>query len=765
MSRRRSLLTSIVPSPEPLFGRDGPCAAVESLLRDGSRVVTLTGAGGIGKSRVAREVGRRLADRGTADVVLCELGDASGEAMLVKTVARAAGLAAPTSRGRAAVETLARRLAASNVTSPGGPPLLVVLDDADGVVAAAATLIPVCLEASAALRFLVTSREALGIAGEHREELGPLDATSARALFEQSAEGGSWSQDELAALVEQLDGLPLAIELAARRSKLVPPGDLLARIEERFRLLKTDRRDVAARHATLSATIAWSVARLDADESRAFAASGAFEGAFTVEAFEAVIAPLLAGDAVDVVEALLRKSLLASVESDGAVRLTMLRSVRAFARQQLAALDARERDAVELRHAQHYVRRAENAGASLYGPTAHAALDAIEGNLPELLRAFEREKSVNAALAARAVIALGDVVLLRNALDLRSGIFREACLAADASGDDQLRVRMRIVEAKVILEVGAAVAAEALLVEALAIATAACLDETADVQRSLGWARIALGDAGGALGPIESALAFHRQQNHVRGEADALVARGLLRCLVGARPEGESDLENAYALHVMAGDALRREKVREVATVVGLELPSEVDGDGDGDGPGAAGSRADRIARLKATADAHHGSGRLWRESVARFQLAALEAADAPPTAPGDAKRDAPGDAKRDARTSTSAAWIVGADARSLRPPDGQAIDLARHGALRQVLDALVTRRLAEPGVALSASALLAAGWPGERVRHESGMLRVYSIIRRIRALGLAEALVTRDDGYLLDPQVRFERLLDRVEA
>ncbi len=764
-----------MPSPELLFGRDGPCAAVESLLRDGSRVVTLTGAGGIGKSRVAREVGRRLADRGTADVVLCELGDARGEAMLVKTVARAAGLAAPTSRGRAAVETLARRLAASIVTSPGGPPLLVVLDDADGVVAAAATLIPVCLEASAALRFLVTSREALGIAGEHREELGPLDATSARALFEQSAEGGSWSQDELAALVEQLDGLPLAIELAARRSKLVPPGDLLARIEERFRLLKTDRRDVAARHATLSATIAWSVARLDADESRAFAASGAFEGAFTVEAFEAVIAPLLAGDAVDVVEALLRKSLLASVESDGAVRLTMLRSVRAFARQQLAALDARERDAVELRHAQHYVRRAENAGASLYGPTAHAALDAIEGNLPELLRAFEREKVANAALAARAVIALGDVVLLRNALDLRSGIFREACLAADAGSDDQLRVRMRIVEAKVILEVGAAVAAEALLVEALAIATAACLDETADVQRSLGWARIALGDAGAALGPIESALAFHRQQNDVRGEADALVARGLLRCLAGARPEGESDLENAYALHVMAGDALRREKVREVATVVGLELPSEVDGDGDGDGdgPGAAGSRAERIARLKATADAHHASGRLWRELVARFQLAALEAADAPPTAPGDAKRDAegdapgdaPGDAKRDARTSTSAAWIVGADARSLRPPDGEAIDLARHGALRQVLDALVTRRLAEPGVALSASALLAAGWPGERVRHESGMLRVYSIIRRIRALGLAEALVTRDDGYLLDPQVRFERLLDRVKA
>lgn len=756
MTRRRSLLTSIGLSPDPLLGREGPCAAVESLLRGGSRVVTMTGAGGIGKSRVAREVGRRLAARGAADVVLCELGDVSDEAMLVKTVARAAGVAAPTSRGRAAVETLARRLAASHVASPEEPPLLVVLDDADGVVAAAATLIPVCLEASEGLRFLVTSREALGIAGEHREELGPLDATSARALFEQSAEGGSWSQEELVALVEQLDGLPLAIELAARRSKLVPPGDLLARIEERFRLLKTDRRDVAARHATLSATIAWSVARLDADESRAFSASAAFEGAFTVEAFEAVVAPLLAGDPVDVVEALLRKSLLASVESDGAVRLTMLRSVRAFARLEVAAMDAREREALELRHAQLYVGRAETAGANLYGASADDALDAIEGELPELLRAFERQKSADPALAARAVIALGDVVLLRNALDLRGGIFREACLAADAGGDDQLRVRTRIVEAKVILEVGAAASAEALLVEALAIATAAGLDDTADVQRSLGWARIALGDAAGALGPIEVALAFHRQQSNVRGEADALVARGLLRCLAGARPEGESDLENAYALHVMARDALRREKVREVATVLGLELPTELESDGgeakDG-GSDARATRTERIALLRATADAHHASGRLWRESVARFQLAALEDADSPSTASRVSM------ASSASQGSASAAWLVGADARSLRPPDGEAIDLARHGALRQVLDALVTRRLAEPGVALSASALLAAGWPGERVRHESGMLRVYSIIRRIRALGLAEALLTRDDGYLLDPQVRFERL------
>jgi hypothetical protein len=86
-------------------------------------------------------------------------------------------------------------------------------------------------------------------------------------------------------------------------------------------------------------------------------------------------------------------------------------------------------------------------------------------------------------------------------------------------------------------------------------------------------------------------------------------------------------------------------------------------------------------------------------------------------------------------------------------------IDLARHGSLRLVLDGLVAKRFEQPGVALSALALLAVGWPGERVRHESGMLRVYTAIRRLRALGFGRAVLTRDDGYLLDPTIRFERV------
>lgn len=108
--------------------------------------------------------------------------------------------------------------------------------------------------------------------------------------------------------------------------------------------------------------------------------------------------------------------------------------------------------------------------------------------------------------------------------------------------------------------------------------------------------------------------------------------------------------------------------------------------------------------------------------------------------------------------TELAGSWTVGPEARWVCPPGGQTLDLTRRGSLRRVLDALVTRRLESPGLAWSANALLEAGWPGDRVHHEPGMMRVYSVIRRLRALGLGGALLTRDDGYLIDPAVTVVR-------
>lgn len=740
MARRHAPRTNLGEPLEPLFGREEGCETALGRLREGARLVTITGPGGIGKSAVAREVGRRLTREGsaTAAVILCELADVTGLEGLLLAVARTVGVpgAGPSSRGKLAAGTMAKRL-----TSVG--PLVLVLDDADGVVAEAAAFVRACLDAGSDMRFVVTSREALGVEGERVMALGPLDTEAAFALFESRAGGGSWKKEQVASLVEHLDGLPLGIELAARRSRLVPPGDLLDRLEERFRLLRTDRRDVAARHTTLAATIEWSLARLDADEARAFAALGVFEGSFAVEAFEAVVGPLLAGDSLDAAESLLRKSLVTTVPSRGAARLSTWRTLRAFARERLVApemIAVADREATELRHAAFYVALAEAAAARAYGAGAEEALDAVELELPNLLRAFEHEKTRRPELAARVVAAVGDVVVLRNAVDLRSPIFAEGRAAADAHGDPALRVRVRVVEAKVKLEIAGAAEAESLLVEALAIADAANVDEAADVRRSLAWSRIALGQAESALLLLEEALAAHRALKNVRGEADALAARGLTRCLHGELAAGHGDLENAYALHVMAGDELRREKVEEMAAVVGLELAPEPAVD-------AETTLAVRVARLRASADAHAASGRVWREAVARHRLAALEGTRVPVVA-----------VTGGAGSPALRAWVVGPEARSVTVPSGESLDLARHGSLRRVLDALVTRRLEEPGTAMTAVALLEAGWPGEKVRHESGMLRVYSVIRRLRALGVAEALLTRDDGYLLDPNVSFER-------
>jgi predicted ATPase len=730
---------SLPPLLEPLFGREEDIRAIVAMFEEGRRIVTLLGPGGIGKSQIAHEAARRVSSTLPGGAFVCELGGAHDLETLLRLLAKAGSLGQLPSSGRdpscrAGVELVAKRLG-------GRARSLVVLDDADGVIEGAATVVRASVDAGCGARFIVTSREALGIEGERVFDVAPLAREAALAMFEDRAEGGSWKPEQLDALVDQLDGLPLAIELAARRSRLVSPGDLLARLGEVFRLLKTDRRDVAARHATLGATIEWSLHRLDPDESRAFACLGVFEGPFTVEAFEAVVGPLLASDPIDVAQALLRKSLVAPAPAIGSARLTMMRTLRTFARGRFAELDRADREVTEARHAAFYVDRAEAEAARAYGAGAEKALDVLESDLPNLLRAFECEKTRRCDLAARAIVAISDLVVLRNAVDLRSPIFVEARVAADAQGDPALRVRTRLVEAKVILEIGSAAEAEALLLDTLAIAESARLADAADVRRSLAWARIALGEADSALVPLEEALVAHRASQNVRGEADALAARGLLQGLRGHIDAGHRDLENAYALHVMAGDAIRREKVREMAQILGLTFPP-----GDEEG-----TLEERIAKLAAAAEAHRASGRKWREAVARFQLAELQIRNTGerPSLAGTASRVA---------APIAPPWTIGPEARWVRPPEGEPLDLARHGSLRRVLDALVTRRLEEPGVAWSATALLGAGWPGERVRHESGMLRVYSVIRRLRALGLGGALVTRDDGYLIDPAVEVVR-------
>jgi len=794
-----------------LQGREEALATVRSAIAVG-RVVTLVGAGGMGKSCVARAVVAALPPPWRA--VRCPLEDVRDAEGLVSAVASALASSSSSDadpvagtreleerasvvRDRDGLLTLLRDRsgsvrsgsvpsgsAPSGSVPSGSAPWLLWLDDADGVLGELAALLADAARRAPGVAWLITSREAVAVAAEQVVELGPLDRESALALFEAAADGGAWTRDELDTLLDRLDGLPLAIELAARRSRLVPPGALLARLDDRLALLRSNRRDVAARHATLTGTIEWSLGRLEDDERRAFAGLGLFAGPVTLDAYEAVVGPLLGDrDPVDLLEALLRKSLVLSGEAPGAARVRTLRPIHAFARDEARGLSGLE--GARQRHARYFVERAEAEAARAYGRNARDALDALADLQGNLLLAFAEVRKADPGLAARAVIALGDLVVLRHTLDLRGGPFAAAREAADDADVPALRVNARVLEARVILEIGKPVDAEAALVDALRIAEDAVPELAADVRRSLAWAQLALGRPADALATTTRALEAHKTARHLRGEADALAARALARCFLGEIGEGHADLEHAHALHRFAGDGIRAGKVEEMARLVGLELAPVV--------PDDEAALASRRAELLAVADEHRAGGRLWREAVARVQLAALapsaeargrelalargaaieagiSVALASSVARGSGVTDTAPDADASApaaaakagasgeRAAVPSGWAIGPDALWLEAASGARTDLARHGPLRRVLDSLVTRRLESPGAPATALDLLEAGWPGERVRHESGMLRVYTIVRRLRALGLGDALVTREGGYLLDPDTPIAR-------
>lgn len=706
-------------------------------LGEGAPVVTVTGAFGMGKSRVAMHVADAIA-RGGDERVQCIALEDIGAARAFDRAARG-----------------------TRASPAGADPALVVFDNADRVIGHVASFVAQSRRERTPLRFIVTSREPLDIEGERVIRLGPLSIEDARAMFVALAEGGPWDAN-LDDLLVRLGGVPLAIELAAGRAGVLPPRELVARAGELDRLLKSARRDAPRRHATIDAAIEWSWSRLSPDERRGWAGLALFERAAPLEAFEAVVGPMLEGDPVDVAQALARKS-IARLDATGPARLLLPPMAHAFGRRRAAEATTPEewRAAVD-RHARAFVQRAERAAGYAYGPDGAASLDAIERDRADLLSAAERTQAPD--VTARIAVALSDLALVRGAIDLRSPLFVRGVEAADEAKDAVLRVRARVALARVLLERGRASEAEALAFDASRLAASAGLEDAeGDALRSLGWAELALGKAAEAAASFDRALSRHTASGARRGQADALAARGLARGLQGDAAQGHRDLEGAHAIHVVSADAIRRAKVVEMGRLVGLNL----------DGPEEAEEPPARAARLQASAEAHRAADRPWRQALSLFEWAAIEgspekrraalaAARAAATAGGvsdavlrslesSAEAPAPG-------PGGEARWVVARDARTLTLPDGQTIDLARHGSLRRVLEALVARRLDAPGQAMTALALLEAGWPGERVRFESGMLRVYTAVRRLRAMGLGRALLTRDDGYLLGADALVER-------
>jgi predicted ATPase/DNA-binding CsgD family transcriptional regulator len=397
------------------------------------RLVTVTGPGGAGKTRLAGEVARRVAGWFADGVWLAELAAVRDPAQVAAAVAAALGIRELPAV--AAADALAHALARRQ--------LLLVLDNCEHVIGAAAELCGRLLLGADDVRVLATSREPLQIAGEARYRLGPLtmpdpdnpadlDGSEAVALFADRARRADASfalngetAPVVARLVARLDGMPLAIELAAARVEALGVAQLLDRVGDRFALLEAGDRLAAARQRSLAATVQWSYRLLDEREQQVFRAVSAFPGPFTLEGAEAVAG----ADSGPAVLRLVDCSLLVPPRAgpDGRSRYVMLETLRAYGAGLLA--EAGEGDAVAAALATCALRVAEDALAGLTAGTVEAAaarwLDAEDATMRQ---ALEWSMQHDAAVAPRLAAALawwwqirgrlaGQVPLLRAAVD------------------------------------------------------------------------------------------------------------------------------------------------------------------------------------------------------------------------------------------------------------------------------------------------------------------------------------------------------------
>ena len=344
--------------PVPISSFVGRVAELEQVneLLDAHRLVTLVGPGGVGKSRLAVEAAERAAVTDPVDCWLVELAPLDDAAHVETATASALGIDDP-----ARFESfLAERRA------------LIVLDNCEHLIDAVAAVASRLLHAGPGIKVLATSREVLGVAGERRWVVPPLTAADASALFvERAADGGGSVEGErslVEGICERLDGLPLAVELAAARTRTLSLGDIATRIDDRFRLLTGGDRTAQPRQQTLRGVVDWSHDLLFSDEQRVLRRLSVFTGGFGLRAAELVTSgdDVVPEDVIDLVGRLVDKSLVVVIDRDGVTRYQLLQTIVDYGREKLVA--AGEVDATRDRHLAWILELATEAEPQLRGP-------------------------------------------------------------------------------------------------------------------------------------------------------------------------------------------------------------------------------------------------------------------------------------------------------------------------------------------------------------------------------------------------------------
>jgi predicted ATPase/class 3 adenylate cyclase len=547
-------------------GRTQELSEVKQLLST-VRLVTLTGPGGSGKTRLALHVAAEMVDQFPAGVFFVALAPITDHGLVASTIGQALGL----------TETPGRSMADSLKDYLQSKALLLVLDNFEQVIQAA-PLAAELLAAGRQLKIIVTSREGLRLSGEHVYPVPPLALPSltqalavdslarnpAVELFLQRTRAvkpdfsvTSDTAAAVAAICHRLEGLPLAIELAAARIKLMPPRAMLARLEHRLDFLTSGARDVPARQQTLRNAIAWSYDLLDASEQRLFRQLSVFVGGCTFEAVEAVAgAEAAALPVLDQLGSLLDKSLLRQVEGDtGEPRFVMLETLREFGAQALRA--SGEAAAVRDRHFAYFLALAEQAEASLEAAEQIQWMYRMEqdhDNLREALT-YSRTAPGAAELCLRLASALGLFWEVRG--HFGEGRDRLSAVLALPAAQARTAARAKLLarSAELAYRQSDYPATSALAAESLAI----CRElgdqpGAASALIKLGNAATEGGDYATATQYLGEALTIWRGLGDKHGTARALINLGWAALRPGDYPLANARLEEALVLSRQLGD-------------------------------------------------------------------------------------------------------------------------------------------------------------------------------------------------------------------
>ncbi|HWV38350.1 MAG TPA: tetratricopeptide repeat protein [Vulgatibacter sp.] len=847
----------------PTFvGRRAARAEVAALLAE-HRLVALLGPSGIGKTRLAAEVGRPPFWR--------------GRAIRIDGSSRALGA----SLDRAERELNGRR------------PALVILDGLERAAPEVARRLAAWLDAAPSLRILATATRRPGLPGERCWEVPPLSVEDGVALLRERASrlgADAWIRAEgrvLEEVVARLDGSPLALELAAGRARALSPRRLLQRLDDGLDLLRRPGDD---RHASVEASVAWMWSRLPPGERMHLARASVFEGGFDLDAWEWVSAPSEGGRRPIEVLGDLRDA--STVREDGE-RLRIPETVRWFAARELArqgedaSVDARRRHA------------AWCLGLFSELPGDDESLPRVIAERANLLAAHRFGLDHDPAIAARAALGLGRALAVLGPAAEEEAILDAGVEAARRAGDPLLLARLvrdramfeirtgRLTEARLdldefetiardlgdrLLEIQAGIeqgrlrfaaadfdTAQVLLVRGLdrlgegeaggegdgvvlflqgythnllgmvreaqgrLDEGARCFETALGIFRrvgnrryralalmNLGVVRYAAGELERALSIFEQAIEASRAAGNRAGEADGIVNLGSVLLHLGNLGEAERQLRRGLDLEREAGNrravaltlgnlgvaAFERGELRfaeellrtavdtarvsgernfhalylawhgAVSSLLGerASAPSEIrtarswfESTGDVGHLATVGvleaflhlsSDEEREARVRAALSLLEAGGSSSRSAGARLAMRLLRRAIV--------QRGGAGQGAARGRRRRGAVLEVGPEVSWLRYR-GAYVDLGRRRAPRRIARALVERRLAAPGIGVSAERLAAEGWPGGGLPPEVLSNRVYVAVNTLRAMGLRDAILRRDDGYLLDPALVIE--------